>query len=150
MFLLLYENLDKNQRDWLMRNALPVAPLAWIYNASVEGTLTVKLGSDGLKDLREKIEISATASIIMIEENIQKNSLRGSAKKMAVNKLNLIIESSVSLDIINHSKDLLSILGNSISPPSLPETIEKEENLGVDIENVRQYLARLAKDPSIH
>jgi hypothetical protein len=150
MYLLLYEDLDKNQRDWLTRNALPVAPLAWVYNAHVEGTTMVRLDSSALKDLQEKIEYACAGAILQAEEQITKNALRGTSKKLTINKLNLVIDACSNLNLISHAKDLLEILGESANPDSKPDRIEREEELGVDVNTVREYILRLAKKPSIH
>jgi predicted transcriptional regulator len=149
MYLLLYMDLNKQEREWLMKNALPVAPLVWVYNSEIKGTLRLKLNHESLEELKETINLSSLASIATIEEQIKKNSLRGRSKGLAVNKLRLIVDCSLDLDIISHAKDLLKIL-DGIEHKSKPNPVEKEENLGIDTQTVREYLARLAKDPSIH
>tara|TARA_R100000781_G_scaffold107276_2_gene71464 strand:- start:67 stop:519 length:453 start_codon:yes stop_codon:yes gene_type:complete len=150
MYLLLFEELDKNQRDWLMRNALPVAPLAWVYNAHVKGTLPIRLDSVALKDLSEPIDLACAIVIQLAEDQISKRSLRGTSKQLTVNKLNMVVEVCSDLELIGHAKDLLTILGESQNHASIPDKIEKKENLGIDIDTVREYILRLAKKPSIH
>tara|TARA_Y100000361_G_scaffold149736_1_gene164414 strand:- start:498 stop:953 length:456 start_codon:yes stop_codon:yes gene_type:complete len=151
MILLLYGNLTKAEREWLTNNALPVAPLAWVYNADIKGCISLRLDSAALEDLEPCIDIAATASIAEIENKIQLNSLRGKAKGLAINKLRLIVDASRNIKAISHAKDLLKILGvPEENPDSMPDEIEMEEELGINLSDVREYLTRLAKDPSIH
>lgn len=151
MYLLLYGSLNKEERDWLSKHALPVAPLAWVYNADVKGCIAVTLDSRAMQDLQPSIMVASAASVVEIEDAIKDNSLRGKAKAFAINKLRLIVDASFSFATISHAKDLLKILGDDLeNKDSKPEDIDKDEELGVDIETVREYLAMLAKDPSIH
>ena len=151
MYLLLHKELDKNQRDWLTRNALPVAPLAWVYNAHVKGTLPVRLDQTALKDLSEEIDTACAVIISIAENQITKNSLRGTSKQLTINKLRIVVDVCSELELIGHAKDLLNILDAGFADePSTPEEIEKEESLGVSVDSVQEYLLRLAKKPSIH
>ena len=150
MFLLLYRELDKNERDWLTRNTLAVAPLAWVHRAHVKGTLAVRLDQSALEDLKGPIDIASANIILWVEDKIKENSLRGRSKQLAIDRLKLVVEACMSLDLINHAKDILAVLGEDYKSDSIPDRITKDDALGVDHDAVREYILRLAKKPSIH
>ena len=137
MFLLLYEDAEDKQIRWLCRNALTVAPAAWIHSKMVPGTIAITASSTVCKNLEVQIKYACINSIIDIEEKIKSNSLRGIHKKLAIRKLELIGNATNDMDIISHAGDLLTILGReSDEPPSEPDEIEKEYPLGIDKETV--------------
>ena len=150
MYLLLYGNLDEKKMEWLIRNALPVSPLAWVHNATVEGTIPVRIGSQAFKSLRDQIDHSASIYLNYIESKIHASALRGVTKQLAINKLRVIAEVCQDMELIGWTKDLLFILGEEDTYESSPDKIEKEHNLGVDKDTVENYLLNLAKKPTIH
>ena len=152
MYLLLFKKVSKEKLTWLTKYALPVSPLSWIHNATVEGTIPVTMvkGGVGMKSLRDEVDYSSTVFISYVESKIKNNSLRGITKQLVINKLNLITEASVNLEIIGYAKDLLCILGEDEETTSEPDHPEKEYPLGCDKKDVEDYLLRLAKKPSIH
>ena len=152
MYLLLYKDASDKEIIWLMRNALPVSPAAWIHNAEVPGTIAVIATNTVLKNLRNEIDESSYRSLNTIESKIKDNSLRGMTKRLAINKLRVICEASQEMEIIGFAKDLLAILGeeqNNLVGYN-PEKEEKEMPLGLDKKVIEDYFLRLAKDPSIH
>ena len=150
MYLLLYSNLDEKKMEWLIRNAISVSPLAWIHNATVEGTIPVRIGSRAFKSLRDQIDHSASIYLNYIESKIHGSGLRGITKQLAINKLRVIAEACQDMELIGWTKDLLFILGEEDNYESSPNKIEKENNLGVDKDTVENYLLSLAKKPTIH
>ena len=151
IYLLLFKHLSKDKRDWLTRNALAVAPLAWVYDSSIEGALPVRLDKNSLKDLQEHISIASLHAIHEIEERIKTNSLRGTAKELSKHKLKVILNASNNLKVIEFTRDLLEILGEEIGgSASEPEFNHKKNQLGIDEKAVEDYILRLAKKPSIH
>ena len=150
MYLLLGFKVDKKSINWLMKYAVPVTPLAWVHNAEVEGTIAVKIGAKGLRDLAPEIEGHAIKFMELVEGKIHTNSTRGISKQLIINKLRVIESSCQNLNLISYAKDLLIILGDSDGEASDPEVIEKESALGVDLKDVENYMLRLAKKPSIH
>lgn len=150
MYLLLYSSLDEKQMEWLIRNALPVSPLAWIHNSTVEGTVAVRIGSQSYKSLRDQIDHSTSIYLNYIESKIQTASFRGISKRLAINKLRVITEVCQEMELIGWAKDLMFILGEHDEYESKPNAIEKQTNLGLDKDTVENYLLELAKKPTIH
>ncbi len=150
MYLLLYSDLDEKKMEWLIRHALPVSPLAWIHNATVDGTIPVRIGSRSFKSLRDQIDHSTSIYLNYIESKIYGSGLRGITKQLAINKLRVITEVCQDMELIGWAKDLLFILGEEDNYESTPDKIEKESNLGVDKNTVENYLLNLAKKPTIH
>jgi hypothetical protein len=152
MYLLLYKDASDKEIIWLMRNALPVSPAAWIHNAEVPGTIAVIATNTVLKNLRDEIDESSYRSLNTIESKIKDNSLRGITKRLAINKLRVICEASQEMEIIGFAKDLLAILGEGENDlvGYNPKKEEKEMPLGLDKKVIEDYFLRLAKDPSIH
>lgn len=152
MYLLLYKDASEREIIWLTKNALPVSPAAWIHNAQVPGTIAVIANKTICKNLRDEIDESSYRSLNDIEGKIKDNSLRGISKRLAINKLRVIVDASMEMEIIGFARDLLAILGEpeQQNKDYIPKKIEREEPLGVDKKAVDEYLLRLAKEPSIH
>lgn len=150
MYLLLFDNVNKQQMEWLIKNALPVAPLTWIHNATVKGTIPVQIGSTAYRSLSKEINNATSIYLGYVEEKIKKNALRGVSKKLAINKLRVIVEVCIDMELIAYAKDLLYILGEEEEYKSTPETIKKETELGLDKNSVEDYLLTLSKKPTIH
>ena len=153
IYLLLYKDATEKEIKWLYNNALPVSTAAWIHNAEVPGTTAVVANPTVCKGLKDQIDYSCYKSITEIENKIKKNSLRGTSKRLAINKLNVIVSASSDMDVIGYAKDLLAILGEMEEDTVVTRQkplIEKENQMGVDKKAVEDYLLRLAKEPSIH
>lgn len=152
MYLLLYSEVDKVKRDWLMRYALPVSPLAWVHNSHVEGTIALRLDGKTLEDLQDRIFDASAYSLGKIEDNIRSNNLRGTSKKLTINTLNLIIDACANLKLIGYAKSLLEILGESepAQEATEPDQSNKANPLGIDKKATEAYLLKLAKKPTIH
>ena len=152
MYLLLYLDLNKVKRDWLMRYSLPVSPLAWVHNSHIEGTTAIRLESLAIEDLQDQIFDAAYLSLWEIEDKIKANSLRGTSKRLTINKLNLIIEACNDLKLIGYAKSLLEILGQSeeTQEKTMPDQIEKANPPGINKKTTEAYLLKLAKKQTIH
>lgn len=150
MYLLLYSSLDEKQMEWLIRNAIPISPLAWIHNATVEGTVAVRIGSQSFKSLRDQIDYSTSIYLNYVESKIQASAFRGITKRLAINKLRVITEVCHDMELIGWAKDLLFILGEEDTYESSTDPIEKDKSLGLDKDTVENYLLNLAKKPTIH
>lgn len=150
MYLLLYSSLDEKQMEWLIRNAIPISPLAWIHNATVEGTVAVRIGSQSFKSLRDQIDYSTSIYLNYVESKIQASTFRGITKRLAINKLRVITEVCHDMELIGWAKDLLFILGEEDTYESSTDPIEKDKSLGLDKDTVENYLLNLAKKPTIH
>lgn len=153
MYLLLYKNLSKREMQWMIRHAVAVAPLAWIHNATIEGTIPVMANEKMYKNLSDEISFEAEKYLAYVESKIKTTGFRGVNKSLAINKLRVISECCMEMELIGYAKDLLHILEEDIHNDtyvSEPDAIEKDEQLGVDTKVVEEYLLRLAKKPSIH
>jgi hypothetical protein len=151
VYLLLFHKLEASEVEWLVKYAIPVAPLAWIHNAEIKGTRAVPLGSKALRALSQEIADSAEIYFSYVEEKIRTNSLRGSSKRLAINKIRVIESICSDLELISYAKDLLCILeGEEKTHQSDPPKNKKSTNLGLDNDTVENYLLELAKKPTIH
>ena len=150
MYLLLYKEPSKKTISWLTKNAIPIAPLCWLHNSTIEGTIPIKINNSTLKQLSSQIDSCSEGFIEFVESKIKTTLFRGMTKRLTINKLRMIVEASQSIEIVGHAKDLLIILGEDEETDSKPEEIPKDMELGIDTESVKEYLLRLAKKPSIH
>tara|TARA_R100001163_G_C5064294_1_gene201856 strand:+ start:418 stop:870 length:453 start_codon:yes stop_codon:yes gene_type:complete len=150
MYLLLYNETKNKDIAWLTKYALSIAPLCWLHNAPIDNTISIKVDKSILKQLSHYINYASGSFILFVESKIQTDLFRGRSKQLVINKLRLIVDCCQDIDLIHHAKDLLTILGEDKETESLPEKIEKDIELGVDTDAVREYLLRLAKKQSIH
>tara|TARA_R110000822_G_scaffold5353_3_gene22854 strand:+ start:714 stop:1184 length:471 start_codon:yes stop_codon:yes gene_type:complete len=156
MYLLLFEDMSMSDRRWLTQHAIQVSPLAWVHNASIPGTTSVRLNNLALLDLSVPIDSSSIRSMKKIEEKVRANSLRGSSKDLSLNTLNLIIQATTTTDVIWYAKSLVRLISGKgyVGPKDDYKDPEHEKNedqaLGIDEESVKEYILRLAKEPSIH
>lgn len=153
MYLLLYKNLSKREMEWMIRHAVPVAPLAWIHNATIEGTIPLKINETTYRNLSDEICMEAEKYLAYVESKIKDSGFRGVTKSLVINKLRVISQCCMEMELIGYAKDLLCILEEDLMNDtyvSEPDTIEKTQHLGIDTKDVEEYLLRLAKKPSIH
>ena len=153
LYLLFHESLSHSQRKWLMTNAIPVAPLVWVFNEKMPGAVCVRAGSDVLSDLSKKISIACYKSLEAAEEAIKEGKTRGRAKRLILDRLHLISGVAPNIDIVRYAMDLAAILGEAqekIYPESKTTSGKENNSLGIDEKSVKDYIINLAKSRTIH
>lgn len=152
MYLLIRQELTRSQARWLDNNCIKVGTSAWVHNTLIPGTTAITLTDKQKHELSIAIEDSASRFIEKLEDRIMRGSLVGRSFSLAVNKLRLIADVSVSLDTIGYAMDLLNILGQEECGSGYePETVvNSHTSLGIDVDTAKNYILGLAKRKTIH